>query len=341
LLLLLCWVACVLQVADSSRNRMLRVSFSRSGSSQPSHFFTNSCNTTYARASTPQAAAPDSCSNADAPSNGDGAIGAQLTQQHLQELQQQLAQAPAPGAAAAAAAAELPAAAATSDKDSAHQQTDGFTKLGAGGCDGGKAAALLAYQPVQRDEIGKLQAGGVQQQGRPLRTCSTPILAATSWGVTLRDEQEAAAVAAAAQHLRGAAPRAGPRRCASFQLRTPAAAAAAGGGGGAEPGDWRLRRMAGLHLQQCWAEEADWLADDGGSIDSLVTDGTWDTDATGLPASSEEGGEGWTEVETVFNMTGEGGWPACCACVHMLLPVQAACRRSMRLDQAVAACCHG
>jgi hypothetical protein len=138
-----------------------------------------------------------------------------------------------------------------------------------------------------------------QQQGRPLRTTSTPVLASSTWGVTLRDDQEAAAVAAATTHLRGTALRAGPRRCASFQLQRPPQGPAAG-----EAADWRLRRIAGLHLQRCWLEEADFLTDDA-SMDSMVTDGTWGTDGT-CPAGSseEEAGDGWTEVETVFTMTG-------------------------------------
>jgi hypothetical protein len=149
-----------------------------------------------------------------------------------------------------------------------------------------------------------------QQQGRPLSTTSTPMLASTAWGATPRDDQEAAAVAAATTHLRSTAPRPAPRRCVSFQLQRPhhgptaaaAAAAAAAAGAGA---DWQLRRMAGLHLQRCWLEEADMLTDDG-SMDSLVTAGTWATDGTCAAAggSEDEVVDCWTEVETVFTMTG-------------------------------------
>jgi hypothetical protein len=40
-------------------------------------------------------------------------------------------------------------------------------------------------------------------------------------------------------------------------------------------------------------------------MDSMVTDGTWATDGTCAGGSSEEeAGDGWTEVETVFTMTG-------------------------------------
>ncbi|WIA35001.1 hypothetical protein OEZ86_003497 [Tetradesmus obliquus] len=267
-------------VVDGSRERLLRVSFDHNGSSQPRHFFTSSNSSRqacgalqapYTPAATTQAAAHNRFSSSAASSSGGGAAGAQLTQQHLQALQQQLEQTPVQGSAAAAAA-ELPEAAATSDKDSAHQQAGGLAKQ----CDGGKAGAMLCSQPGRC--VGPEHPGAALQQERPLRASSTPLLSSSSsWGVTLRDEREAAAVASAAQHLRGgAAPHAGPRRRASFQ--------------------------------SCGLAGGELLSDDDyGSMGSMATGGTWDSEATYAPRSSDEAEEGWAEVESVFDMTGQTG----------------------------------
>jgi hypothetical protein len=262
-------------------------------------------------------------SNSPLHSAGGGLSGgwSQLTQQHLQELQQQLNH---------CSAADQPAAACLfcdGTSDSAQQLcrvAGAATGCGRQGC----PAAQRAFYGEMHDSSGSVPYVGMTRGD--LRAAGTS-----------RSEIAAAAGAGAAGLPRVRGP---PRRAASFGGSPPAASAMAGAGGEGparrlksgpkrsvsfrlepsplQPADAAAAAAAaGASSSQPvrrWPEAGDAFADDA-SVCSAATMATWvsgSTQCTGTSCSSNASGS-ITEAEKLFNMTGgqPGGSTACGLCL--------------------------
>lgn len=231
----------------------------------------------------------------------------QLTQQHLQELQQQLDS----SSAAEKAAAACPF---CNDSTDSAQQLCRLAGAAAGCGRQGCPAAQHAFYGEMHDSSGSVPYVGMTQGARQELRAAAGAPASRGRAPPRRAASFAggapAASAMAAPAEGGARRRAGPSRSVSFrvepaQQQGDAAGAAGAGGSSSQP----ARR---------WTEPTEQLADDA-SVCSAATMATWvsgSTQCTGTSCSTDDSSS-IAEAEQLFNMT---GGRRVCLCSVGLMP---------------------